>query len=84
MKAAIVVALAVLITDVAAAQDSATALVNECRRIALEEYTSAAAEYDSDAAKDKEQFDIWSKKTSTLIAAAKKQMPYLADFVMHR
>lgn len=72
MRLGIVVALTILIRNVAEAQDPATALVDECRRIALEEYTSAAAEYDSDAVKDKELFDTWSKKTSTLIAAAKK------------
>ena len=53
-------------------EDSTTTAVDECRRIAQDEYTSAAAEYDSDAAKDKEQFDIWSKKASTLLTAAKK------------
>jgi hypothetical protein len=72
IRLAIVVALAILISNVAEAQDPATALVDECRRIAQEEYTSAATEYDSDAAKDKAIFDIWSKKTLTLLAAAKK------------
>jgi hypothetical protein len=69
--AAVVVALAPFVDAVVAgqttatlrvAQDSATAFVDECRRLALEQYTSAAAEYDSDALKDKELFDIWSKK----------------------
>jgi hypothetical protein len=67
-----VATLAVLISNVAKAQDPAAELVDECRRIAQEQYTSAAAEYDSDALKDKEIFDTWRKKTSILVAATKK------------
>jgi hypothetical protein len=80
IRAPIAIALAMLISNAAAAQDTGTAFVDECRRIALEQYTSAAAEYDSNAAKDKEQFDIWGRKTSTLLAAAKKANAELGKF----
>jgi hypothetical protein len=66
--------------SVRVAQDSATAVVDECRRIALEEYTNAAADYDSHAAQEKENFDIWSKKELTLLAAAKKTNAEIGRF----
>ena len=69
--AAVVVALAPFVDAVVAgqttatltvAQDSATAFVDECRRLAPNNTLAPRQSTISDALKDKELFDIWSKK----------------------
>lgn len=54
------------------AQSSADALVDQCRRMALQEQGDSFAMFDSQASKEKELAESWGKKYQTMLAAVKK------------
>jgi hypothetical protein len=62
------------------AQASITPLVDECRRIALEQQTNSVAEYDAGFLKEKAISETWDKKMKTLLAAAKMPHPAFGTF----
>ena len=64
----------------AESQGSIDDQINECRRMAQQEYNDSVALFDASATKDKQEFDEWSEKTRKLLEPLKNEHPPLGQF----
>jgi len=69
-----------LVTNAEAQGSQSDDLVNECRRMAQQEYNDSVALFDASSTKEYQQGNVWSEKTHTLLEALKKPHPPSGQF----